>query len=239
MKIILISTVIFVAALQGCSKSEGDIKTVSLDDAASQVQAKQAIEEQKADAAPKADKSIPLDQYQELNSGKQLLFANLAVNSMPLDYEKIAAQISNEFSSQLDEFKKRDMLTALKPGIDKEVAKAKVGRYYFIEMNEGLEKYDFSSKSFPVTALTESTSYRFFYDLSQYRLTFSNSLAFNQLPVPDENEARTVESLRTNGSLQTRVYFFAADSKLGEPIVIGEITKVKITDRKGNSVAEM
>jgi len=239
MKLIFISAVILVAVLQGCSKSEGDNEPVSLKDAASPIQAKQAIEEQKAAAAPKANKSVPPDQYQELNSGKQLLFANLAVNSMPLDYEKIAAQISNEFSFQSDEFKKRDMLNALKPGIDKEVDKAKLGRYYFMEMNESLEKYDFNSKSFPVTALMESSSYRYFYDLSQYRLTFSNSLAFSKLAVPDENQARIVESLRTNGSLKTRVYFFAADTKLGEPIVIGEITKVKISDKKGNLVAEM
>lgn len=228
------------AMLQACSKSDQNTAPVSLNDAASPAQAKKAVEEQKAAAAPKANKSLPMEQYQELNSGKQLLFTYLGISTMPVDYEKIAATISNEYRSQSDEFKKRDILNALKPGVEKEVAKAKEGRYFFMDLDGKIDKYDFNTKSFAITEFNDSSSYRYFYDLSEYRLNFINSANFSKLAIADENQARSIEGLRSKyQGLKTRVYFFAADTKLGETTVLGEITKVRVLDSKGNVLAEI
>lgn len=246
MKKTIICLACFFAILQGCSKSESPpaaspgvpAKPVSLQDATSTTQAAKAVEQAKTAAAPKADKSVSLDQYQGLNSGKQLLFAYLATSAMPVDYENVAAAISNEYRSQQDEFKKRDILNALKPGIDKEIAKAKENRYFFMDMEDQVAKYDFDAKAFPLPALANAESVRYFHDLSQYRLSLANQMNFAKLSVPDENQARTIETLRSKyAGLKTRVYFFVTETKLGETTVVGEVTKVHLLDNKGNVLA--
>lgn len=240
MKEILTIVLCASALLQGCSKTEQTNAPVSLNDATSPTLAKKAVEENKAAAAPKANKSLPLEQYQELSSGKQLLFTYLGISTMPVDFEKIAAVISNEYRSQSDEFKKRDILNAIKPGVEKEIAKAKDGRYFYMDIDGRLDKYDFNTKSFTVIDLNDSGSYRYFYDLSEYKLNFTNNSSFNKITVLDENQARSIEGLRSKyQGIKTRIYFFAVDTKLGETTILGEITKVRISDGKGNTLTEI
>lgn len=231
-----------VALFQGCSKStpEAPDKVASLSDAKSPEAVKQAVLAQKAADAPHADKAIPLTQYQELSSGKQLMFSYLAVSTMPVNYEKIASSISPEFQRENDEFKKRDILNALKPGIDKEMVKAKSGQYYFMRLSDNLDKYDFSSKSFGNQAFSDGDSFRYFNDNSEYKLKFANSAAFNKVNVPDEQLARTIETLRTQyQGVRIVVYFFVNDTELGSTNVKAEITKVQVTDGKGNVLTEI
>ena len=210
MKKIVITSICAAALLMACSKKD-EAPPVSLKDASSPTAVKAAVEEKRAATAPKADKSIPLEQYQELDSGKQLLFAYIAFSGMPLDYNNVASQISKEYARESDDFKKRDLLEALKPSIDKEVAKAKETRYFYMDMDENVGNYDFDAKAFPIPALADSKSIRYFYDLNQYQLTFANSDAFNKLSVTDESTARTIEGLRTKYSaIKTRVYFTRA-----------------------------
>ncbi len=227
--------------LQGCSKSDKDSPPVSLSDAASTAQVTKAVEVKKAADAPKADKSVPLTQYQEMNSGKQLLFSHLAISGMPVDYAKIAEMISKEYARESDEFKKRDILAALKPGVDKELARAKDGRYYYMDIEASWEKYDFDSKSFASPSIGESGRYFNFNDFAYgYRLEWPNGAAFSKLAVPDESQARAIEALRVKyNGINTRIYFFVADTKLGETTVLGEITKVKVMDAKGNLLSEI
>lgn len=221
----------------GCSKNE---EKVSLNDASSASKAKKAVEEKQVAAAPKADKSTPLDQYRNMNSGRQLMFAYLAVDSMPVDYEKVASLVSADFRRETDEFKRKDMLTALKPGIDGEIAKAKQTRYYSMDIEESLDKYDFESKSFTIPSFLDSSSYRYFSDESTYMLAFMNGTSFSKLKVSDEELARKLEGLRSRqGRFDMKVFFFAGASELGQPRLIGEITKVQILDRKGNLLAEI
>jgi hypothetical protein len=229
------------AILQGCSKADKESPPASLSDASSTTQVKQAVDAKKATDAPKADKSIPLDKYQDMNSGKQLLFSHLAFSGMPVDYAKIAESISQEYMRESDEFKKHDILNALKPGIDKEIAKAKEGRYYYMDIDARWDKYDFNSKSFASTSIGESGRYFSFNDVAYgYKLEWPNGAAFGKLIVPDEAQARVIESLRAKyDSINTRVYFFVSDTKLGETTVLGEITKVKVMDSKGNLLGEI
>lgn len=237
----IIAIVICSFAVFGCSKSDKDAPPISLSDATSSAQVKKAVEVQKAAEAPKADKSVPLTQYQEMNSGKQLLFSHLAISGMPIDYEKIASFISNEYNHQSDEFKKRDMVNALKSGIDKELAKAKDGRYYYMEISANWDKYDFGSKSFSTSDIGGNGRYFRFNDFAvTYRLEWPNAGQFSKLLVPDENQARAIEALRTKyNGIKTRVYFFITDTKLGDTTVLGEITKVQVMDAKGNLLAEI
>lgn len=198
------------------------------------------MQQQQTAAAPKADKSVPLDQYKEIKSGKELMFTYLATTTMPIDYEKIAEEVSSDYRYSNDEFKKRDILNALKPSIDAEISKARELRYRYIDIGDQIEKYNFDSKSFPMSAFSSASAYRYFSDSPRYTLAFSNMDAYRNLPVPDESVARNIESLRSKyNGLYTRVYFFVAETKIGETKVVGEITKVRVMDAKNNLLAEL
>ena len=226
------------ALMFGCSKK--DEVPVSLNDANSTETAKKAVEETKVAEAPKANKATPLDQYQDLAEGKQLLFAYQALSNMPTDFEKIATSISDEYRNQSDDFKKRDILNALKPGIEKEIAKAKEHRYYYSDDQAQLNKYNFDQKFFGLNNIGDAGSYHYFTNISSYRYKFINSEKFSKIFVPDENKARTVEGFRANSNnLKVRVYFFFADSELGKTNILAEITKVVLTDSKGTTLAEI
>ena len=241
MKKILTLVICAAAILQGCSKSDKDEAPVSLKDAASTAQVIKAVEEKKAADAPKANKSVPLEQYKELNSGKQLLLTYLAISGMPIDYAEVAKKISKEYDRESDEFKKRDIMNALKPAIDKEIEKAKNERYFYMDVDADWSKYDFASQSFASANIGESGRYFNFRDFSyEDRLEWSNGGKFNKLTVLDENQARTIEALRVKyNGIKTRIYFFLADTKLGEKTDMGEITKVQVMDAKGNLLSEI
>lgn len=226
------------ALLFGCSKK--DEAPVSLNDANSAATVQKAIEETKAAEAPKANKATPLEQYQELSGGKQLLFAHQALSNMPVDYEKIAESISDDYRRQSDDFKKRDILSALKPGIEKEISKAKESRYYYSDEQATLSKYDFDLKNFGLGSMGEKDYYRYFTDISGYHYKYINGDKFNKIFVPDEAKARIIENLRTKyDGMKLRVYFFMADTELGKNNILVEITKIVLTDSKGTVLAEI
>lgn len=224
-------------SLIACSKQEN---APTLSDAKSPEAVKQEVQAQKLAEAPKADKSVPLEQYQELTSGQQVMFSYLANSEMPIDYEKSAQAISEEYRGQSDDFKKRDLLNALKPRIDAEVAKAKSAKYFFANFDAELDKYDFESKAFPLKNLRDSGTYWYFYDVSAYKYSFLNGTNFSKLPVTDETLARTIESYRAGYKKMTlRVYFYAASTKLGEPNLLGEIVRIRLYDSKGTLLSEI
>ena len=228
--------------LSGCGKND-EQRPATLADAAAPTQAKATTPVEPKAAVARGDASTPLQNYQEIKSGKQLMYAFLATSTLPIDYEKIAGHVSSEFRYQQDEFKKRDMLNALKPAIEAEVGKAKQSRYYVMRIGNGssgvVEKYDFAQKQFPLPDLKDSDSYRYFNDVSDYKLGFSNARAFNSLNVPDENAARTIENLRsTYQPLSLLVYFFASETELGENKLKGEIMKVQLVDKQGTVLAQ-
>jgi hypothetical protein len=225
---------------QGCSKEPAqDQKSASPNDAKSIPKVQSEAPKQQVKTVPAADKSVPLESYAVLNSGKQLMFAFLAVDSMPLNYEKVAGFLSQDYRSQADEFKKRDILSALKPVIDAEVAKAKKGGYFYMTINDSLESYNFEAKSFAHTGFDDG-SFRYFFDLGQYKLKFSNSDKYRSIKVVDEVLAREIESLRSKGAnLETAVYFYINSTEIGSDFAIAEITKIRIKDKTGRTLVEI
>ena len=165
------------------------------------------------------------------------MFAYLAADTLPLDYEKIAARISDDYRGEGDVFKKNDLLQALKPAIDAELTKSKSNMYYYMMDDDGVNSYDFATKSFQIPRLSTSGNYTYFYDNSSFKLEYSNPVDFSRVEVTDETRARLIEKLQARG-LMTKVYFFASSTELGSPIVKAEITKVQILDRQGNVLAE-
>jgi hypothetical protein len=185
----------------------------------------------------KGDKSLPNEHYQPLSSGHQLMYAYLALNAVPINYERVAQMLSNEYRIEQDEFKRRDlMIASLKPAIDKSIEKAKQNKYYSIEIGHRLllQKYDFDSKSFLIKAFATDAYSHYFDDNTNYRLKFSNADLFKKLVVQDENIARKIEALRpSQDELKVRVYIFANDTELGQPYINAEIMRIQVADING------
>lgn len=201
---------------------------------------KLAMTEQKStDAASslKGDKSLPNEHYQPLSSGHQLMYAYLALSTDPINYERVAKMLSNEYRIEQDEFKRRDLMMAtLKPAIDKNLEKAKQNKYYSIEIGHRLllQRYDFESKSFLIKAFSTEAYSQYFDDNTNYRLKFSNADLFKKLVVQDENMARKIEALRqSQDELKVKVYIFANDTELGQPYINAEIMRIQVLDING------
>jgi hypothetical protein len=201
----------------------------------------EAANQKRNASAPKGDKATPLESYQDLKSGRQLAIAYYALEGNA-DYEKLAKVLSDEYRFSNDEFKKRDIVNNLKPGIDREMAKAKEARYYRVEMGGeySLGSYDFTTKSFPFNVLQSAEAVVYFRDTAGFDLGFMNWSKFQGLKVEDESAARMIESLRTKyGTLRIVGYVFAAETELGRSRIMGEIMRMQVQDKTGKVLAEI
>lgn len=243
----LLCVAIAAAMLAACSKKQEAGEASASAVVAPQAQSASAAgSEHKAmpvAATPKADKSVPFSDYKKLTDGKQLMFAYYAASTAPVEYEKVAAILEpQKYVYEQDEFKRRDVLAALKPQIDAAVEKAKQSKYYKIAVGSSsdLDKYDFESKSFLCKSVPFDGATQFFTDgTNEYRFTFANGEAFRKFKIDNEELARKLESLRTKyNSFDVVAYFFAGDTKIGEKTISGELMKLQIVDKQGNVLAE-
>lgn len=233
-----------IAALAACSKQD---EQTALADTQSPTVMKKETENKKAAEEPKADKNIPLERYQALDSGAQVMFSYLAISGMPVIYEDVASAISEDYRRQSDEFKKRDILTAIKPRIDEEIAKAKSNRYYTASIIIFLEKYNFEGKYFPVINFEDPHTHWYFSDLANYSYSFHNLSKIARISTPDENLARTIESIRSSPALllssekqfKLLIHFFVSGTQLDRRSIRGEIVRAELKDSKGQTLVEI
>lgn len=233
------------AGLAGCKdKAPADAAAApNLADATQPaVMAEQAKEEAKKQALanlPKGDPNTPASNYVELDSGNQIMFAYLGTAGMPIDYNEVANTYSRDYRSASDEFMKNDLLKALRVKIDAGVAQAAQQRYVKLEIADSIQKYDFEQKGFPLdSSVWEKGSYRYFGDNSNYKIGFNNGADFRYLSVPDEAKARVIEGLRSKyESPRTVVYGYVQDADVSSKVVLAQILKVELVDRRGNVLA--
>lgn len=241
----LIATLLL-AALSACGdksgktdKADAEAKPATLADATAPKAVAAAQQLASRAALPKADRNTPDSQYMALDSGNQLMFSYLSLAAMPIDYKDVATNFSPDYARAADEFRRNDLLTALKPRIDAAVAEAGQRRYVKMTIDNPIEKYDFDKKGFPLSsAVWQSGSYRYFFDNSNYKIGFTNGDAFRYLSTATEDSARNIEGLRSkNEQLQLVVYAYTQQADLTDKIVKGEIVKVTLLDAKGNVLA--
>lgn len=203
--------------------------------------ARKATVDAKVAALPKPDMVRPLSEYAKLDSGESLMFLYLAAARLPLDYDAIAKDFSSDYRNSSDSFQKHDLLIALKPQIDQRVAAAAQQPYAWMAVDESgnLGAYDFKRGGFPVAEFLGDKT-RYFNDLSDYRLSWTNGEALAFAPVKDEAVAREIESLRIqyDQSPELKVYFFAQSVDLQSKVVKAFVTRVQITDRNGRVLSE-
>lgn len=236
--LLLICSIVLIAGLVGCSKKDDTSNTAdktgtpNLADAMSQKGQEQAA----ISALPKGDANTPLSQYKELTSGSEIMFAYYALSSLPTDYDKVLSSYSQDYRGASDEFKKQDILKALKPKVDQEIASAKTARH--LKMTWGrfnLGKYDFQAKGFPQSDLSNNSN--FGWNDSDYRLAFTNADNFKIFKVEDEAKARLIEEKRSKyEELNLVVYVYAQDADLNETRVKAQVMKVSLQDKHGTEL---
>jgi hypothetical protein len=224
-------------SITGCSGKKDQADGDKAANAPAGLQAAMSPDGQKAAAIaalPKADTNVPLTQYFELKSGNQLMFMYYAMSTLPIDYEKIASVYSRDYMNTSDAFKKSDILKAVTPIIDAEVAKAKANRYFMVTNDVNLSSYDFTAKGFSIKDDLSASSYHYYYDNQTYQYSYTNGDSMQMLKVSDESVARQIESLRGNQLLHLRIYAFAQDIDLSNQRVEAQIVKMQLLDAHGN-----
>lgn len=238
-----LAALLTLACAAGCGdKSKAldttDVKPNMHDAARPDVLAAQVKEKARA-ALPKGDPATPSSGYTEIDSGNQLMFAYLGVAGMPIDYNEVATSYSRDYAGASDEFKKNDLLNALKVKIDAGVAQAGQQRYVKVDVANPIQKYDFAQKGFALdSSVWEKGAYRYFADNSSYKIGFNNGAPFRYLNVPDEEKARVIESLRAKYEpMHLVVYAYIQDADVSQKVVQAQIMKLELVDKKGNILA--
>ena len=210
----------------------------------------QAADKAKAEGAtaalPQPDASKPLTSYRKLgNSNADAMFLYQAVSSLPPDYEKLANGISKEFRDTSDSFRKQELLAALQPQMEQQIAQAKASPYGYITLkyNNNLEAYDFQRKGFPVFSFGENTEKERLGDYSFGKtLNWANRSQVAFAPVGNEAAARLIEGMRTKGRYDNppllNVYFFAQSANLNSDEINAVVTRVQVIDKSGRVLAE-
>lgn len=238
-----LAALLTLTCIAGCgdkSKAPGTPETTpNMRDAAQPDVVAAQVKEKARAALPKGDPATPSASYTELDSGNQLMFAYLGVAGMPIDYNEVATSYSSDYAGASDEFKKNDLLKALKVKIDAGVAQAAQQRYVKVDVANPIQKYDFTQKGFPLSSsVWEKGAYRYFGDNSTYKIGFNNGATFRYLNVPEEEKARAIESLRaTYEATHLVVYAYIQDADVSQKVVQAQIMKVELVDKKGNVLA--
>lgn len=190
------------------------------------------------------DANTPAAAYKLIDSNLNLLYIYYAFSGMPIDYEAIATESSQEYRSTSDGFKRQEIMAALKPKIDTQLQEVKTGRYFTVKTNDrALGHYNFDSKSFPVRGITES-QYLTYSDIanhaSQVKASLSNSAIFMNYKEENIDKAKALEARVAQGKAAgpSKLYLFVRDTESASGKLINfEILRIEIQDRDGKVFA--
>lgn len=241
---LIVCNTALLAGLVACSKPAdtaapaADAAKPSLADLSNPKAVQQAV----AKTLPQGDRATPLTSYRKIDSGHQVMFLYYGLSSLPVPYEDVAQIYSAEYSRTSDGFQRKDILKALQPRIDQEIASARAGRYVMLESRDGalLERYNFEKKTFTIKDMTSNDRYTYFHDNSQYTLGQTNATDFASLPVADEAKARAIEAyLSKYTQLRMEVYGYAQDADPSNRRVKLQVMKVRLYSPGNELLAEI
>ena len=232
-----------ILALSACGKDDGVSGNAASAGAgaAGGLSGSDAREEVPASAArglPRPDMKKSLDDYPELQSGQQIMFLYTAASRLPPDFAKLAEHYSRDYRDTSDSFRKNDLLQAIKPQLEQQIAAAAASPYAWMPVdNAQLGAYDFERKGFPVNEF-DNEGQRYFRDNHGYKLSWANRDQVRFAGVADEAQARELESMRTRHRLGLKVYFFAQGANLNSQTIDAHVTRVQVVDRDGRVLAD-
>lgn len=234
-------------ALTGCFNKSDTPASEGQDKPSSQaseapVSAKDAPVTATPASLPRPDLGTPEASYVKVDSGNQLMFLYAANSNLPANYEKLASSFSAEYRNTSDNFKKHDLLEALKPQLEAKIQEARTHPYVLWGVRSPeLDHYDFERKGFPVgAAMLDDTVTGYMRDNSEYRLTFTNGSQFKLISVPDETMARQIEAgMSQYPGYNMKIFGFVQSTDGSQdPTVKAQITKIQLLDGNGKVLVE-
>ncbi|WP_316157856.1 DUF4852 domain-containing protein [Cupriavidus sp. BIC8F] len=191
----------------------------------------------------------PARAYHKATSGVDLAYLYFALTDIPVDYDALAADVSEEYRRTTDTFKKKEMLDALRPEIQSKIAALKANPFIVLQADSSLGHYDLPSQSFPVKGLPLGPGeYLHFYG-ANYRVAISNGADFRQLKVADEGRARAMEAIVTNGvpgsvirdvyPTKAEMFLYAQAADKNTRVIQFQLVQLKLKDEKGELVGEI
>ncbi|THF65632.1 hypothetical protein E6C76_08665 [Pseudothauera nasutitermitis] len=207
------------------------------DEAAQQRQEAAELERKRQAALPDADLSTPLESYTPLRSGAQLMQLYYAVSGLPVPWERLAGEVSNDYRATSDSFQKQDILQALRPRLEKEIADFAANRYIAFPVRFDVQPYDHERGGFPIHSIAADTSYGFGGSSSRYALSFLNAETFRFARIEDQEQARTIEAERAQryGRFNATIHAFVRDAvdESGRYMIKGQIARIVVESQDG------
>lgn len=251
MKQKLFSVVLAAASLAmvGCSKSDNQESEKVADalnkmkDASQNANAAAELKKEtvKASSLPAADLATAEEKYIKVDSGVQVAFLYYAVTGLPPDYEKLTPIFSKEYRSTQNEFKKKEILDAVKPKIDERISYFKENRYVKVDTDFSLDHIDMATKSFPLDGVPGESRYIYFYDDSTYKVGVANGEKFKHFTAASDEQAREIENMVEKGRARGKLdmFLFAQDADMSSGIVKFQLVKARLTDKGGKVLGEL
>lgn len=234
----------------GCGKKEPDN---------AKAESAQAVEseQKKSDRLPnisKPDLSTPSSAYREMKYAADSLYAYYAIYPKETNFGEIVIALSKKYGTEVDGFKKQDIVASLKDEMEDGLKKAKDNKYYFMNVKAtqmDIQPYNFEKKSLfnPGLGINLDTYRSYAVPTFSFpnvygdgnsvgaAVRFSNVKQFADVKVEDQEVARKMEGLRGAGKLGMNVYFYANDllaDRDDYQELIPQITKVEYLDPAGN-----
>ena len=254
---------LLICALTACGKSATPALADTETGSPSKVQSPQV----EHDVRPVVTKDVPLDQYVEVTAsgtdptpqqGFDLIAFNGAMSqvdpALPADFDDLANASSKDYYNTQDAFKKKELLATLQPKLEQRMAHFRRSPFIYSEyrFTNNIEGYDFNRGAFPVNVFK---GYNKLYAGPEvgpiglmYDFQLKNKEAVSYFPVPDQELAQRIETLRNSGKPPyLRVYFAAQPKPKNENATAFHhymtseipltVTNMQLIDRDGSVLA--
>lgn len=197
-----------------------------------------ALAQAREAALPNADKATPLESYREIRSDIPLMEIYYALSGLPVPWERLAERVSIDYRSTADGFQRQEIMKALKPKLEQELADYAKNRYIVIPTQVKLAAYDFNQQAFPISGFDPGSYLS--YNGSNYVLTFANAERFRMAKLDNENQAREIEGIRAKEyryqDHRAKIYAFVRDAgdDAGRYAVKAQVVKVVVEKPDGS-----
>lgn len=154
------------------------------------------------------DAGVAKEGYKLMDGKRPLGMLYASLQGASAQYELLASNFSTDYQKQSDVFKKAEILKALIPEYDKELASAREKTDISIQIPYVvIGHYDMSTKSFPIAELPLSKNSVISYD-TRSALKLDTESRFNIFTPKNENEAREIEEKvnKAEGKITATLY---------------------------------
>ncbi|GGM26169.1 hypothetical protein ACFQDN_21565 [Pseudomonas asuensis] len=200
-------------------------------------------------AIPNANVSV--SSYTDLNqepNGMGLTYLITSRSLEPISEDELLNRLSPIYYNESDVFKKRELARSELPKIDAVIRKYKLQQYFQIPIstyaeqpltltNISLGAYDFGTKSFPIISYGKNCWGGVIRNQQGATMRIIGSDLPCSLQVEDEDQAKMIESARSENALQLtgKLYIFVPEAKEGTALAVPTHVQIHLSNAQTNA----